>query len=512
MKKWLFLYFSLCLCVACISQNNLVPNWSFENIVRCPTYSANAGNPGDTTGVYAIPWKNGNDGNIDLFSTCDTIIPSGWTSPLYGVPSNWSGYQSPHTGDNYLGFVVYVASPPNHLYPPDREYPQVKLANSLIQNKKYCISFYTSPADARCGYSTSRMGAYLSAGPIGNDTTHLLNVIPQVENPYHHFLSNYIGWTSVQGVYIANGGENYITIGNFFNDANTDTLSNPSILIQGNVGIYYYLDDVSLVEYDTAYAGKDTNICKGLKIPLGSANSFGASYNWSVLSGDANSIVDSSAISTVYVKPNISTTYVLQKQQCGIFTYDTVRVYVKPTYTANAGAGASICIGDSAVIGTPAVCNWCTYNWQPVQAVYQSYPQLTVYPLASTTYTLSVKDSCFTTYSNVTVNVAYCYSPIVSVPNIFSPNADGINDTWQLLVSSGQLSLINYTCTVYDRWGIKVFDTSASAPDNMAGAAWDGHTTAGLAASEGTYYYVISYTDAKTNEHKTLKGFLELVR
>ena len=273
-------------------------------------------------------------------------------------------------------------------------------------------------------------------------------------------------------VYAAGGGENYITIGNFYNDANTDTMILSSF--PDNI-IYYYTDDISVVEYDTAYAGKDSNICKGLKIPLGAVNSFGASYNWSVLSGDANSIVDSSAISTIYVKPNISTTYVLQKQQCGIFSYDTVRVYVKPSYTANAGAGASICIGDSAVIGTPAVCNWCTYNWQPVQAVYQSYPQLTVYPLASTTYTLSVKDSCFTTYSNVTVNVAYCYSPVIIVPNIFSPNADGINDTWQPVLSSGQLSLINYACTVYDRWGIKVFESSISP--GMTGNAWDGHTT-----------------------------------
>ena len=490
-----------------LSQNNLVPNGSFEDIISCPNYIKNWSSFGDTTIKYAVPWQNGNFGTVDLYSTCDTFIMPTYHAPKNGVPLNVCGYQSPHSGNNYSGFLLAVKPVIGQNYPLVREYPQVKFTNSLIQNKKYCVSFYVSPADSESRYSTSRMGAYLSDGPIGNDTTHLLNVIPQIENPYHHFLNNYAGWTAIQGVYAAGGGENYITIGNFYNDANTDTMILSSF--PDNI-IYYYTDDISVVEYDTAYAGKDSNICKGLKIPLGAVNSFGASYNWSVLSGDANSIVDSSAISTIYVKPNISTTYVLQKQQCGIFSYDTVRVYVKPSYTANAGAGASICIGDSAVIGTPAVCNWCTYNWQPVQAVYQSYPQLTVYPLASTTYTLSVKDSCFTTYSNVTVNVAYCYSPVIIVPNIFSPNADGINDTWQPVLSSGQLSLINYACTVYDRWGIKVFESSISP--GMTGNAWDGHTTSGLAATEGTYYYIIHYTDAKTNEHKTLKGFLELVR
>ena len=504
MKKWTLLYFSLCLYITGTSQNNLVPNGSFENITTCPSSTIYTSQL-----PFAAPWQNPTQGTSDLFSTCDTTIASGWNVPIFGVPSNAGGYQQPHAGNNYAG--GYFWDPTYFGGSSYREYFQIQLSNLLIQTKKYCASFYISRPTGS-SFATSRIGAFISQTPINSANPYVLNVTPQIENPYHNFITDTIRWTEIKGIYIASGGENYITIGNFFNDNNTDTLFAGGKYGRSEVYSYYYLDDVSLVEYDTAYAGNDTNICKGLKIPLGAVNTFGASYNWSVLSGDANSIVDSSAISTIYVKPNVTTSYVLQKQQCGIYSYDTVRVYVKPTYTANAGAGASICIGDSAVIGTPAVCNWCTYNWQPVQAVYLSYPQLTVYPLASTTYTLSVKDSCFTTYSNVTVNVAYCYSPIVSVPNIFSPNADGINDTWQLLVSSGQLSLINYTCTVYDRWGIKVFDTSASAPDNMAGAAWDGHTTAGLAASEGTYYYVISYTDAKTNEHKTLKGFLELVR
>jgi gliding motility-associated-like protein len=99
-------------------------------------------------------------------------------------------------------------------------------------------------------------------------------------------------------------------------------------------------------------------------------------------------------------------------------------------------------------------------------------------------------------------------SPNVTVPNIFTPNADGINDTWQPIVQS-PLGILNYKCTIYDRWGIKVFDTINVG---MVGYAWDGHTISGIACSEGTYYYVINYTDGKTNEQKQLKGFLELMR
>ena len=500
MKKWVFLYFSLYFYIAGKGQNNLVPNASFENITTCPT-----GTLYTSELPFASSWQNPTQGTPDLFSTCDTTTTNGGP-PFFGVPFNAAGYQSPHTGNNYAGIEDW--EPSFHINA--REYVQVQLKNSLIKNKKYCTSFYVSLSE-NSSCATSRLGCFISQLPVSLTTSNNINVLPQIEPSFHNYISDIGSWTEIKGIYTAMGGENCITIGNFYNDLNTDTL-----YVGGtypwNRSSYYYLDDVSLVEYDTAYAGRDTNICKGLKIPLGVTSTFGASYNWSVLSGDANSIIDSSTVSTIYVKPSISTSYVLQKQQCGIFSYDTVRVYVKPSYTANAGADANICIGDSAVIGSPAICKWCTYNWQPVQTAYQNYTQLTVYPLAGTTYTLSVKDSCFTTYSDVTVNVAYCYSPVISVPNIFSPNADGINDTWQPVVSSGQLSLINYTCTVYDRWGIKVFDATASAPDSMAGTAWDGHTTAGIAASEGTYYYVISYTDAKTNEHKTLKGFLDLVR
>jgi len=69
-----FIYICFCFFYFAKAQN-LVPNGSFENIVRCPNYIANGSSPGDTTGVYAAPWENGNDGTIDLYSSCDTSIP-----------------------------------------------------------------------------------------------------------------------------------------------------------------------------------------------------------------------------------------------------------------------------------------------------------------------------------------------------------------------------------------------------------------------------------------------------
>jgi gliding motility-associated-like protein len=97
----------------------------------------------------------------------------------------------------------------------------------------------------------------------------------------------------------------------------------------------------------------------------------------------------------------------------------------------------------------------------------------------------------------------------ITVPNVFSPNADDINDTWQLIVYNFNYAVNNYDCTIYDRWGIKVFET------NNINTAWDGKTTSGMPSSAGTYYYIIKLTATNSkgvSEQKDFNGYLELVR
>ncbi|HTA61327.1 MAG TPA: gliding motility-associated C-terminal domain-containing protein [Bacteroidia bacterium] len=113
-----------------------------------------------------------------------------------------------------------------------------------------------------------------------------------------------------------------------------------------------------------------------------------------------------------------------------------------------------------------------------------------------------------------TLLVKYCPPPPpdsinITVPNIFSPNADGINDAWQLIVYNFNYTINNYECLIYDRWGIKVFET------NNINTAWDGKTTSGMPSSAGTYYYIIKLTATSSkgvNKQKDFKGYLELVR
>jgi gliding motility-associated-like protein len=82
------------------------------------------------------------------------------------------------------------------------------------------------------------------------------------------------------------------------------------------------------------------------------------------------------------------------------------------------------------------------------------------------------------------------------VPNIFSPNGDGLNDVF-FIKHRGYKEL---SLTVFNRWGNKYYETTK--PEE----GW-----AGLDAQEGTYFYVITGkgTDDKVFE---TKGYFMLVR
>ncbi|HIE73860.1 MAG TPA: T9SS type B sorting domain-containing protein [Flavobacteriales bacterium] len=78
------------------------------------------------------------------------------------------------------------------------------------------------------------------------------------------------------------------------------------------------------------------------------------------------------------------------------------------------------------------------------------------------------------------------------IPNVFSPNADGTNDIWEL---GDYFIYEESTITIYGRYGKKMFESNGYA------TPWDGTSKKGRAVPDGTYFYVI-----------TLKGGTEPIR
>ncbi len=72
-----------------------------------------------------------------------------------------------------------------------------------------------------------------------------------------------------------------------------------------------------------------------------------------------------------------------------------------------------------------------------------------------------------------------------TVPNVFTPNGDGKNDVYTFnAINMGEI-----TFTVFDRWGLKIFETTA-----FGNVIWDGKNKGGAIVSDGTYFYIIKAT------------------
>lgn len=89
----------------------------------------------------------------------------------------------------------------------------------------------------------------------------------------------------------------------------------------------------------------------------------------------------------------------------------------------------------------------------------------------------------------------------IEMPNVFTPNEDGANDTYQPLSSVG---VSRYHLTILNRWGGIMFET------NDFSEGWDGQFN-GMDCSEGTYLWRVDFTDVIDNKHSK-SGFVTLVR
>jgi len=250
--KYILIFTLILLTVFNCKSQNLITNGGFENISPPANWNAWFGefvtasqNPMHRV---LLDWDEFN--SADLFTTACTHT---WSS----VPVNVQGYCQPKNGSNYTGFMLFANGQNND----SKEYLYQHLSSPLQIGHIYCLSFFVSRAD-RNEFSVENIGAYFSTNVQSTGTMGYINKIPQVFNQ-NGFIADTIVWTEIQGCFTANGGEQYITIGNFNSDANTNFIfSGTNNPIQSNPGYsYYYIDDVSLIDQTTVgvYKLKENN-------------------------------------------------------------------------------------------------------------------------------------------------------------------------------------------------------------------------------------------------------------
>jgi gliding motility-associated-like protein len=202
--KYLLLYaLGVCGCIKNVRPQNLVPNWSFEEYNDSCSNSENFDNVKDW-----LPkrYLQGYVNALLTFSTPDyysNCIPS----PLYTPPTlYYVGYQLPFNSNSFTGLIYH----PN----TDREAIRVKLKETLKFNTCYHAEMYVNLSNDGT-YICDKLGMAFTTDSFSMKVDGSIPM-PQPQVYTDLLITDTLNWTKVEGDFIANGGEEWLTIGWFF--------------------------------------------------------------------------------------------------------------------------------------------------------------------------------------------------------------------------------------------------------------------------------------------------------
>lgn len=170
----------------------------------------------------------------------------------------------------------------------------------------------------------------------------------------------------------------------------------------------------------------------------------------------------------------------------------TIVVNVSPALNVDAGASVTIARGNQTQLSGTTTSIGATYLWTanvtPAALTSTVILNPIANPIQTTIYTLRVSDPtnlCPAVTDSLIVTVL---QSCINVRNAFTPNGDGVNDTW--FVYDQNFCLTNpggAKVTIFNRYGSKVYESRDYTN------RWDG-TYNGKPLPDGTYYAVIEFT------------------
>jgi gliding motility-associated-like protein len=225
---------------------------------------------------------------------------------------------------------------------------------------------------------------------------------------------------------------------------------------------------------------KDDTVCKGESVKLGASGE--TLYQWI---DEITGLSDTSVNNPVALAP-VTTTYTVRGSDayyCFV-NQKSVTVTVRPLPTVNAGADVLVEAGYSATLDAIGSGDVVSYNWQPARYLSCnncSSPVST--PLATTSYTVNVKNQYGCKASDTVAVVVDCQESHVRIPNAFTPGV-GANDVF---IVKG-ISMIKHMA-IFDRWGDKVYEKDNFISGDRS-SCWDG-TSKGRPCPTGAYVYFV---------------------
>lgn len=541
-----------------IFAQNLIPNPSLE-------LSNDVTNDSLYMSEYVFP------ATIDWFSPTIDYGPASTSDTIEILRGNLNLYKP----KDQLAYL-WIASGSSYLTPfgYGKTYAQTRLKDSLTVDCYYQLSFFALPIAVdffgdsvitASWCSSNRLGAYFSKTRIHDPDTNRQfgyrpgintfvgqGIVPQVAIPIDSFIMDTAEYSLIEEVFKAEGGERYMTIGNFYSMADTrcknfrtgliysDTTSNFNDMWRSS----WNVDDLKLVKVlppdSLLSSSNDTVICPGDTIWL------------SAFSRDTTNGIkwDNGSIDSLRPVTEPGVYWVELDCGCDLTLVDTIIVGQFKSLPNLKIPDTTVCPGESVSYSLPVdldynlngvvsgssftisdtgthileVSNGCfdsTYVFNVSflkteslpnlefndtilcdgeEAVYQIPPGFS-YELNGSViagpfvvssigdYVLKIFNSCDTTKYSFKVDDEGC-EMLLFVPNAFTPDGDGLNDCFKVFV----IQFLNYSISIFNRWGQLVYQS------NDPNQCWDGSYNGEVKQDVYSYKISVQTGDRVQNE------------
>jgi gliding motility-associated-like protein len=277
-----------------------------------------------------------------------------------------------------------------------------------------------------------------------------------------------------------------------------DTVVQPgAVVVPGPTGNFSFVPDSGCTPLTVTFTGT-------------SANS--SIFAWDFGDGSVATGTSSSTVTHTYTQPgNYTPQFLLGFQLTNDFCYipvDTIGDVVVTSLllvdiledTLFINEGQKDTLNVIVTNGTPPY----TYTWSPpgrVESGPTSSSFLATIPSGAEYYTVEVPYGTLgcsgTDKVFVVLILEECELSWDSIPNVFTPNGDFLNDNFYI---KDLCHFDGFFIKIFNRWGKIIYESTN--PEFK----WDGVATDGSKAAEGTYYYVLK---AKTREWH---GYINLIR
>ena len=240
---------------------------------------------------------------------------------------------------------------------------------------------------------------------------------------------------------------------------------------------------IDSLPHPSVHLGADTSLCPGERLILRNKDQRG-NFSWNDGSRDSILVVSEAGV------------YSLNSTIGNCSDTDDIQVSYAQVPALPLAYDSTICMGQSVELNG-AIGENATYLWSNMETT----PVIQVNEAGK--YTIQIQTQCFLQEIDFDISTQKCDCNHF-IPNVFTPNQDGIHDQWKIKFSEG---IEKIDLQIFTRWGQSVFHSTQS------NYYWSGKIGK-KPAPEGVYFWVLRYTCIEGTEfvQKVEKGYVSLLR